>query len=157
MFLFGSKGTRGTMAEKLPVDSPGRYVAPTALGFAGAQGELVLVTSTAPLPVTFSETQSAPPQPLSGRAVQSVIAGPYVPVPGQPIHLQLSGTWQGTVVLERSIDGGATRQGLTVGGGEWAVFTGNANEQVWQEGDAAASFWLNLQIASGEIVYRVSQ
>ncbi len=145
------------MADKLSVTSPGRYVAPTALGFADAAGELVVVTATEPLPVAVSETRSAPPAPLSGRAVQSAIVGPYVPVPDQPIHLQLSGTWQGTVALERSVDGGATRQGLTVGGAEWAVFTGNANEPVWQEADAAASFWLNLQIASGEITYRVSQ
>lgn len=145
------------MADKLSVTSPGRYAAPTAIGFADAAGELVLVTGTQPLPVTFSEARSAPPAPLSGKAVQPVIAGPYLPIPDQPIHLQLSGTWQGTVALERSVDGGTTRQGLTVGGAEWAVFTGNANEPVWQEADPAASFWLNLQIASGEITYRVSQ
>ncbi|WP_347303353.1 hypothetical protein V5740_01640 [Croceibacterium sp. TMG7-5b_MA50] len=86
-----------------------------------------------------------------------MVAGPFRPVAATPIHLQLSGEWAGRVSLERSVDGGATRQGLTVGGRRWGSFTTPANEPVWQENEAGATFWLNIEMTSGELIYRVSQ
>ena len=151
------------MPDKTPITSPGKYVTPTAVGFANSHGELALVTNDAPLPVIITNrgggdsTIITPPTPLAGQATQSVVVGPFTPNPNLPIHLQLSGQWKGTVALERSTDGGKTRQGLTIGGARWASFSGNVNEPVWQEVEAGASFWLNIQLESGEITYRVSQ
>ncbi|WP_232495037.1 hypothetical protein [Novosphingobium kaempferiae] len=139
-----------------PIIPQSKYVTPVAVGFADGQGALSIVGSDVPLPV--STVRNAPtPAPMSGSSSTSIIAGPYAPITDTPIHLQLSGTWTGSVALQRSIDGGVTRQGLTVGGAPWAQFTANANEAVWQEGEAAATFYLAITIASGTLTYRVSQ
>jgi len=153
------------MSQKLPITIPARYATPTAMGFTDPAGTLSLVSQGAPLPVIITNANdggSAPPvaaapPPLEGSTGKATIAGPFQPAPGVPIHLQLSGKWTGRVSLERSTDGGATRQGLTVGGTGWASFTANANEPVWQENEAKVTFWLNAQITSGELSYRVSQ
>lgn len=153
------------MSQKLPITIPARYATPTAMGFTDPAGTLALVSQGAPLPVLItnpSEGGTAPPQAvmppaLTGTTDKAQVVGPFRPVAGVPIHLQLSGVWTGRVSLERSTDDGATRQGLTVGGSNWASFTTNANEPVWQENEAKVTFWLNIQITSGELSYRVSQ
>ncbi|KQM14711.1 hypothetical protein ASE49_11085 [Novosphingobium sp. Leaf2] len=127
-----------------------------AVGFADAQGSLSVVASGVPLPVT-TVRQSAPPAPLAGTTSANLLAGPFIPLADSPMHLQLSGTWSGSVVLERSVDGGATRQPLTAGGVAWARFTGNVNEPVWQEQEREASFYLAITLTSGTVSYRVSQ
>lgn len=150
------------MSQKFPISSPARFATPTAVGFTDGAGTLALVSQGAPLPVTITNASSIPdlpdaPKPLVGRATSSVVVGPFTPAGSTPIHLQLSGTWAGRASLERSTDGGVTRQGLTVGGRRWASFTANANEPVWQDSEAGVTFWLNVQITSGELAYRVSQ
>jgi hypothetical protein len=57
----------------------------------------------------------------------------------------------------RSVDGGATRHPLTVGGAIWARYSGNVCEQVWEEDETAARFYLNLSPASGTVQYRLAQ
>lgn len=141
------------MLDKPLIKHPARFVTSTAVGFADEAGNLSVVSTDAPLPVAAA--RAAPPPPLQGSA--SALVGPYVPLPDAPIHLQLAGTWAGTVTLTRSVDNGTTRQPLTIGGQVWARFTGNANEVVWQEGEAAATFYLDVALTSGTIAYRVSQ
>jgi hypothetical protein len=145
------------MPEKTPIISPAKYVSATAVGFASQRGELALVTSNAPLPVTVTNGSGPRVQPLSGRASSSTVVGPFAPNTNVPFHLQLSGEWRGRVSLERSTDKGATRQGLTIGGTPWASFSVNVNEPVWQESDSTASFWLNIMLEGGEVMYRLSQ
>jgi hypothetical protein len=150
------------MSQKFPISNPARFATPTAVGFTDGAGTLALVSQGAPLPVTITNPSSLPdlpaaPKPLAGRTASSTVVGPFKPTGSTPIHLQLSGTWVGRASLERSTDGGATRQGLTVGGRRWGSFTGNANEPVWQESEAGVTFWLDVQISSGELAYRVSQ
>jgi hypothetical protein len=150
------------MTQKLPVSTPARFATPTAMGFTDNAGTLALVSQGAPLPVVITNAgdgSAAPtsPEPLVGRTEKPVIVGPFRPVPGTPIHLQLSGRWVGQVSLERSTDDGATRHGLTVGGRRWATFTGNANEPVWLDNEAGVTFWLVVELTSGELAYRVSQ
>jgi len=152
------------MPQKKTVNSPGQYVLPTAIGFSNANGDLALVTQDSPLPVRVtngtaggSTGATAPAKPLAGEAAASTVAGPFVPARDTPMHLQLSGTWQGSVTLERSIDGGETRQGVTAGGQPWASFTGNVNEPIWQESGTDASFWLKITLESGQLTYRLSQ
>lgn len=151
------------MFPKMPITIPARYTTPTAMGFTDPAGTLALVSQGAPLPVVVTNAAggaappATPPAVLEGRTTEAIVAGPFRPAAGIPIHLQLSGTWTGRVSLERSIDDGATRQGLTVGGTSWASFFTNANEPVWQENETGATFWLNVEITSGELTYRVSQ
>ena len=166
------------MPVKKTVNSPAKYVLSTAIGFSGANGDLTLVTPDAPLPVVVSLSDigagtgsgagtgtgtgtstgtGTPAEPLEGKADASTAAGPFVPTRDAPMHLQLSGTWEGSVTLERSIDGGKTRQGVTAGGMPWARFTDNVNEPVWQESGTDATFWLQITLQSGQVSYWLSQ
>ena len=150
------------MSQKLPITNPARFATPTAVGFTDGAGTLALVSQGAPLPVTITNPTNIPdlpaaPKPLAGRTASSTVVGPFTPTGSNPMHLQLSGNWIGRASLERSTDGGATRQGLTVGGRRWGSFTGDTNEPVWQEGEAGVTFWLDIQLSSGELAYRVSQ
>lgn len=139
-----------------PIIPQSKYVTPVAVGFADGQGALSIVGSEVPLPV--AAVRNAPtPAPMTGSTSASIVAGPYAPITDAPIHLQLSGIWTGSVAVQRSVDGGATRQGLTIGGAPWAQFTANANEAIWQEGEAGATFYLAITVVSGTLTYRVSQ
>ena len=143
------------MTRKYPISPPTSYVAPSAIGFADSAGELALVGDDVPLPVAQRRGES--PVPLAGQASQSATVGPFAPLPDAPIHLELGGTWTGGVELQRSVDGGAIRNGLTAGGMPWASYAGNVNEVVWQEGERGATFYLAITLDSGTVSYRVSQ
>lgn len=143
------------MPIKTPITQPANYVTPTAVGFADSAGDLSLVAADVPLPV--SQMRTSAPAALAGQASGTAQAGPFVPARDVPVHVQLSGTWAGQVALVRSTDGGATRLPLTAGGMPWGRFTANANEVVWQEGDAAAALYLDIALTSGTVSYRVSQ
>ena len=71
--------------------------------------------------------------------------------------LSLTGTWQGTVQLMRSVDGGVTRHPLTIGGFTWGRYTGNACEPVWDEQEEGVELHLDIALASGTIGYRIAQ
>ena len=143
------------MSQNYPISSPAAYVAPVAIGFADEAGNLVLVSGEAPLPAVVVRPEA--PAPLAGATSQSLVAGPYAPLAGVPLHLELSGEWAGSATLQRSTDGGATRGGLTAGGLPWARFEANANEVVWEEGERAATFYLDIALESGTLNYRLSQ
>jgi hypothetical protein len=140
---------------KYPISPPASYVTPTAIGFADSEGDLALVGEGVPLPV--AAMRAAAPAPLEGATSQSLIAGPFVPVPDAPVHLELRGEWSGQVALQRSTDGGITRSAVTAGGMPWATFSANANEIVWQEREQGASLYLDIVLTSGTVSYRVSQ
>ena len=81
---------------------------------------------------------------------------PFAPQLGREIWLTLSGTWSGSVALMRSVDGGATLLPATLGGAA-LTWTGNVNEIVWIETEAAATLYLSITLASGAVTYRVAQ
>jgi len=143
------------MPDKRPVTYPTSFVTANAVGYADSLGNLSLVASDAPLPVM--QTRAAPPAALAGQTTTTTLVGPFTPLRDSPIHLQLSGVWVGTVSVQRSTDGGVTRQALTAAGQTWARFNGNANEVVWQEGEAGATIYLDIAMTSGTLTYRVSQ
>ena len=146
------------MPQKSRIESPAKYATSFAVGFSDTAGDLALVTSSTPLPVTLQASALAPPPPpLSGTASASGLIGPFSAVPGVPIHLQLGGIWSGRVSLVRSVDGGATTSALTLGGSRWASFTASVNEPVWEDSDSSATFYLDITLASGAVAYRVSQ
>ena len=143
------------MLEKPQISHPASFVTSTAVGFADREGNLSVVSSSAPMPVV--QARPSAPAPMAGETRTSLLAGPFVPLPGAPIHLQLTGTWTGSVMVMRSIDNGSSRQPLTAGGRPWGQFSANVNEVVWEEGEAGATFYLDIKITSGSLNYRVSQ
>lgn len=140
-----------------PVKAPGGFAPAFALGQTDNDGNLTLVDSANPLPVRLSEAQGSAPAALAGSASAATIAGPFTPTPGRPIYVKLSGAWEGTVTVQRSVDGGVSRDPLTIAGSPWGVFNGNACEAVWEENEAGAEFYLDVRPAMGNIDYRVSQ
>ena len=143
------------MSGHPPVKFPAGYASGAAIGYTAESGEIVLVGDAKPLPVSLGPTSA--PESLSGATSVSTLVGPYAPVAGQPVILQLSGEWTGTVELLRSVDGGATRVPVTMVGQAWGVFTANACEPVWSEHEAGAELYLQIGLTQGTLSYRVSQ
>ena len=135
---------------------PASYIPFTALAVPAAGEESTAVDRSAPLPVTttFAAAGNAP---LAGEASTSALVGPFAPELGRAIWLTLAGDWAGTVTVKRSVDGGATSHGLTAGGISWGVFSANACEQVAQETDARAQYYLDISIVAGTLAYEVAQ
>lgn len=135
---------------------PGGYATAFAVGFAdSASGKLSLVDGARPLPVQTVAPAAA--DSLSGTLASGGVAGPFIPAAGRPVYITLSGTWQGTVSVQRSTDGGVTRQPLTLGGAAWGTFTSNACEPFWEEHEAGATLYLAANLASGPVSYRLAQ
>lgn len=141
--------------ETTKFSGPAPYVPPFAIAYPDENAVPALVGADRPLPVKAVAT-SAVSTPLTGSASASGQAGPFVPELGRPIWLTLTGTWAGRVTVLRSLDGGATRQPLTVGGQSWASFIANVNEPVAEE-TAAATYYLSFELASGTVAYRMGQ
>ena len=140
-----------------PIINPGGYTPARALVFADTDGSAVQVSLASPLPVSMGASGGAAPTPLSGTLTASGAAGPFTPQAGRPVVLALSGTWTGSVRMQRSIDGGTTRLPLTIGGNVWAQFTGNCCEPVWEESETGAQLYLSVTLTSGTLAYRVAQ
>jgi hypothetical protein len=142
------------MSDPTPISTPAGYAPAYALGFADPAQNLILVSEADRLPVS-----AVPPAPeaLTGEATSSGQVGPFEAAPGRIVSVTLGGTWEGTARLLRSIDGGATLSRLQVAGEPWARFTTPGCEQVWLETEDGASFYLDIQLASGTLTYRVSQ
>lgn len=141
---------------------PGGYAVATAIGYADNQdGSFAIVAADRPLPVVVQDgtlpTAPSPPAPLSGASATSELVGPFSPAAGRAVLLLLEGTWQGEITLLRSTDGGATTHGLTLGGEPWGTFTGNVCEPVWEESEAGAQLYLQIELTSGTLSYRLAQ
>lgn len=140
----------------LTISAPARYVALQSIAF-GTLGEIAVPVSPAsPLPVTTT-TAAASSTAVTGSTAASATSAAFTPQLGRPIMLSLSGTWTGAAQLLRSIDGGATKLPLTIGGQPWASFTANAQEPVWTENEAGATFYLAITLATGTLTYRIAQ
>jgi hypothetical protein len=139
--------------SSLPIVTPANFAAASAMGYSDPTGGLSLVSANSPLPVSM--TGAATPAPLVGTASAGGTYGPFAPARGVPVVLVLSGTWQGSVQVMRSTNGGANLIPLTVGGAPWAQFTGNACEPVWEDNDPAATLHLVVALTSGALTYRL--
>ncbi len=140
----------------IPVQVPGNFVPAYAVAYGAVDTGATFVDGDHPLPVrdAYPAALSAP---LVGTAAQAVVAGPFLPERGRPVWLTLSGSWSGSVRVLRSIDGGASKIALTIAGEPWARFTGNCNEAFIDETEAAASYYLEIDVTGGTISYRVAQ
>ena len=163
------------MPPTKPIKSPAGYVPAFAVGYSDPSGELAIVETLKPLPVILASGQPLPvtldtqdpitvvayappaPAPLAGTSLASGLAGPFVPVAGRPVVLTLAVVCGGSVRLSRAIDGGATRQPVTVAGIAWGRFTANACEPVWEEQEANARLYLEITLTSGSVTYRLAQ
>ena len=149
------------MSDPIPLQTPAGFAPAFALGLDDGTGHLSLVSPARPLPVTAigADMVSATPvpAPLEGETTQTMRVGPFEPVLGRPIYLTLAGDWSGSVRLRRSVDGGTQTHPVTLAGAEWAMFSTNACEPVWQETEEAATLWLDCEITQGTLAYRVAQ
>ena len=141
-----------------PIQNPTGYAIPRAVAYADIDGSMLQVSSAAPLPVAvLSGGGTTATTPLVGTANTTAVVGPYQPAIGRAVMLLLTGTWSGTVKVVRSVDGGTTKQPLTINGSTWGQFTTNCCEAVWDESESAARFFLDITLASGSVTYRVAQ
>jgi hypothetical protein len=141
----------------LPIHAPASYYPPFAVVFGDGEGNGVPVDAANPLPVTIAPLAPETSTPLAGSISASGVVGPFEPVRGRAVWLSLSGTWTGTVTLQRSVDGGTSRLPLTTGGLPWASFTSNACEPVSEDGENGAAYYLDVTLASGTLTYRLAQ
>lgn len=138
-----------------PIQNPAGYAVSRAVAFADVDGSMLQVSTAAPLPVAVAA--SAATTPLTGTAAASAVVGPYQPAIGRAVMLLLTGTWTGMVKVLRSVDGGTTKQPLTINGNAWGQFSTNCCEAVWDESESAARIYLDITLASGSVNYRVAQ
>ena len=143
------------MPAQTPIQLPAGFAPAFALGFSDANGDLVLARDSAPIPVTQGDRIR--PAPLQGSASASTLVGPFSPVPGISVIIELGGSWAGTVQLQRSSDGGSTLRDVTMGGSQWGRYGANVCEPVWDESEPGAQLFLSISLQSGTLDYRVSQ
>ncbi|MFT4056353.1 MAG: hypothetical protein QM681_17760 [Novosphingobium sp.] len=139
-----------------PIALPSGYAPVFAVGYADSStGDLAVVDGAKPLPV--QHVLESPKAPLVGTTSATTLSGPFFPISGRPVTLMLSGNWSGSVVVERSVDGGATRHPLTMAGQPWAQFTSNVCEPIWHEDELDAALYVNISLLSGSVTYRMAQ
>ena len=139
-----------------PIQNPTGYAIPRAIAYADVDGSMLQVSNAAPLPVALLSGPAAT-TPLAGIAATTSVVGPYQPAIGRAVMLLLTGTWIGLVKVLRSVDGGTTKQPLTINGTTWGQYTANCCEAVWDESEGAARFYLDITLTSGSVTYRVAQ
>ena len=141
-----------------PIQNPTGYAIPRAIAYADTDGSMLQVSNALPLPVAVTSGGGViATTPLAGTASTTSVVGPYQPAIGRAVMLLLTGTWTGTVKVLRSIDGGTTKQPLTINGNVWGQFTVNCCEAVWDDSESAARFYLDIALTSGSVTYRVAQ
>jgi hypothetical protein len=68
---------------------------------------------------------------------------------GRPIFLSVTGTWVGTIKVQRSHDGGDSWNDMTAGGAAWASFTANCDEVVDEAAHSALLYRVHFTRTSG--------
>jgi hypothetical protein len=123
------------------------------------------VSGTTPLAGNF--TAVAPNAFLSSTTASTGLSAAFSSVPAHAVWVKLRGnnpatantgpgTFSGTVIVQKSIDGGQSWDPLTVGGAAYASFTGNCDEAVSAEDDSAALYRLACTAyTSGTIYYSI--
>jgi len=76
-------------------------------------------------------------------------------VQGRAVFLSITGTWAGTVKVQRSHDGGTTWSDMTAGGSAWASFTANCDEIVDEAAHSGLRYRVYFTRTSGTAVCRL--
>lgn len=104
-------------------------------------------------------TQPAPSgtSPVTGSFTATGTSALFTAIPGHAVWVKLSGTFVGTVQVERCSTGlAASAQVMTVAGAAWAVFTAPVQEAVSSEDDGGVAYRLNCTAyTSGTIAYQI--
>ena len=95
---------------------------------------------------------------LVGSTSVDAASAHFTPQLGRDMYLTLTGTWTGSVQVQRSTDNGASWNNITIGGGQvWGRYTGNCDEVVDTPTDGSAIYRLNIDITTGSVAYRLGQ
>jgi hypothetical protein len=138
------------------VKLPAAYAPQFAIAFGAVGADVTAVDQDTPLPVEVRARQAASTAaPVTGSLTMSGQSGAFTPELGRPIWLRLSGSWTGTVALERRLDAGSWYP-VTLGG-EPLSWTANRNEPVYEESVAGAQYRLNFASSGGTLDYEVRQ
>lgn len=117
----------------------------------------ILIPETITIPMIVY-MPSATSDPLTGSANASGATGALVPTVGYNLYLTLTGTWSGTVRVQKTVDNGINWTTVTAGGGaQIGVFTQNCDESVLKVTDPKARYRLQFTMTSGTVVYRLGQ
>ena len=100
-------------------------------------------------------SNNAGPVPVTGTLAATGRSTAFTPDPGRDFNATLSGTWVGTVTLDRSFDNGSTWSPCTNLGAALS-FTANLTEIV-REPEGGVQYSFNFTRTSGSLVYRLSQ
>jgi hypothetical protein len=103
-------------------------------------------------------TAPATSTPVLKTFTQTDVSVPFKPDLGREIYLTLSGTWTGSIQVQRSFDDGKTWNNVTVAGGiPWLLYTINCDEIIATPTDAATSYRLSVTLSSGSVSARLAQ
>lgn len=103
-------------------------------------------------------TTAASSTPLTGTLNATGNTTAFTPQLGRDMYLTLSGTFSGTVQVQRSTDNGATWNNITISGGQqWGRYTGACDEVVETPTDGASRYRLNIVLTTGTVNYRLAQ
>lgn len=135
-----------------PVTIVGVGLARPAGSGGGAGGNTT--PASAALPVTQAVSGTTP---ITGTFTATGQSAVFTAIPGHAIWVKLSGTFVATVAVQRCNDGtAATRQNITVGGTNYAVFTTPVQEAVSAEDDGSVAYLLNCSAyTSGTVIYQI--
>lgn len=102
---------------------------------------------------------AASSSPVAGAATSATAnSAVFTPQLGRDLYLTLSGTFVGSVQLQRSTDNNVTWNNVTIAGGMvWGHYTGPCDEVVETPTDAAAKYRLTFSISSGTANYKLNQ
>jgi len=140
------------------VIAPAGYVPRHAISFGSDGAAAIAVDDSNPLPVRAVTVQAATSTPLAASAAASGASAAFAPQLGRAIWLTLSGSWTGSVTLQRSTDAGASWNALSYGDGSAKpAWTANMQAIVAEESVAGALYRLAITIASGTLAYRMEQ
>ncbi|ABS68883.1 hypothetical protein Xaut_3655 [Xanthobacter versatilis] len=127
----------------------------TKLGGIGLKVGASALSVTNPMFVSLSNGASGV-TPVTGSLSATGYSAPFTPIPGRPFNFTATGTFVGTLVLERSFDGGVTMVALTALGSPLYTFTGPFSESYTEDESGVQYFIHCTSYTSGTINYRMS-
>jgi hypothetical protein len=103
-------------------------------------------------------TTAASSSPITGTVTTTGNTPTFTPQLGRDMYLTLSGTFSGTVQVQRTTDNGSTWNNITISGGQqWGHYTGACDEVVETPTDSASKYRLSITLSSGSVTYRLAQ
>jgi hypothetical protein len=103
-------------------------------------------------------TSPATSAPVIKTFTKTEVSESFRPNLGRDMYLTLSGTWVGTVQVQRSTDEGKTWNNITIAGGiPWLNYTINCDETIGAPTDGNSLYRLSVTWVSGSLSARLAQ